>query len=118
VLGLRLNVWTSIVLFILATIYFVVVGRRHPGRETEVYTEQRLAADRALAAEESEPATVSATTGAESEAEPSTTDPEPGPGPEEPEPTSETEPKAKRAARTEPTAEPAPAAEPSGDPAD
>ncbi len=31
VLGLRLNVWTSIVLFILATIYFVVVGRRHPG---------------------------------------------------------------------------------------
>ena len=52
VLGLRLNVWTSIVLFILATIYFVVVGRRRPGRESEVYTEQRLAADRALAGEE------------------------------------------------------------------
>jgi prolipoprotein diacylglyceryl transferase len=49
VLGLRLNVWTSIVLFILASIYFVVVGRRRPGRETEVYTEQRLAADRSLA---------------------------------------------------------------------
>ena len=28
VLGLRLNVWTSIVLFVLAAIYFVVVGRR------------------------------------------------------------------------------------------
>ena len=49
VLGLRLNVWTSIVLFVLAAVYFVVVGRRHPGRETEVYTEERLAADRALA---------------------------------------------------------------------
>ncbi|HSS68254.1 MAG TPA: prolipoprotein diacylglyceryl transferase [Nocardioidaceae bacterium] len=33
VLGLRLNVWTSIVLFVLSTIYFVVVGRKHPGRE-------------------------------------------------------------------------------------
>ncbi len=44
VLGLRLNVWTSIVLFVLAAVYFVVVGRRHPGRETEVYTEARLAA--------------------------------------------------------------------------
>jgi prolipoprotein diacylglyceryl transferase len=56
VLGLRLNVWTSIVLFILASIYFVVVGRRRPGRESEVYTEQRLAADRALAAVESDAA--------------------------------------------------------------
>lgn len=37
VLGLRFNVWTSIVLFVLASVYFVVVGRRHPGRETEVY---------------------------------------------------------------------------------
>jgi prolipoprotein diacylglyceryl transferase len=33
ILGLRLNVWTSIVLFILATVYFVVVGRKRPGRE-------------------------------------------------------------------------------------
>jgi prolipoprotein diacylglyceryl transferase len=47
VLGLRLNVWTSIVLFCLAATYFVVVGRKRPGRETEVYTEKRLAADRA-----------------------------------------------------------------------
>jgi hypothetical protein len=46
VLGLRLNVWTSIVLFALASAYFVVVGRRRPGREIEVYTEARLAAER------------------------------------------------------------------------
>ncbi len=52
VLGLRLNVWTSIVLFVLAAVYFVVVGRKRPGRETVVYTESRLAAD--LAAAESE----------------------------------------------------------------
>ena len=38
VLGLRLNVWTSIVLFVAAATYFVVVGRRHPGREEQVYT--------------------------------------------------------------------------------
>jgi prolipoprotein diacylglyceryl transferase len=54
VLGLRLNVWTSIVLFVLAAVYFVVVGRRRPGRETEVYTERRLAADRALVVESGE----------------------------------------------------------------
>jgi prolipoprotein diacylglyceryl transferase len=50
VLGLRLNVWTSIVLFVLAAVYFVVVGRRRTGRETEVYTEERLAAEHAAAA--------------------------------------------------------------------
>jgi prolipoprotein diacylglyceryl transferase len=49
VLGLRLNVWTSIVMFCLATAYFVVVGRRRPGREVEVYKEKRLARDRAAA---------------------------------------------------------------------
>ena len=38
VLGLRLNVWTSVVLFVAAAIYFVVVGRRHPGREEHVYS--------------------------------------------------------------------------------
>jgi prolipoprotein diacylglyceryl transferase len=38
VLGLRLNVWTSIILFVAAATYFVVVGRRHPGREEQVYT--------------------------------------------------------------------------------
>jgi prolipoprotein diacylglyceryl transferase len=40
VLGLRLNVWTSIVLFVAAAAYFVVSSRRHPGRETEVYVSQ------------------------------------------------------------------------------
>ncbi|MBO9567508.1 MAG: prolipoprotein diacylglyceryl transferase [Cellulomonas iranensis] len=34
VLGLRLNVWTSILVGLGALVAFVVVGRRHPGRET------------------------------------------------------------------------------------
>jgi hypothetical protein len=54
VFGLRLNVWTSMVLFVLAATYFVIVGRKRPGRETEVYTEQRLAADRADSGEDPE----------------------------------------------------------------
>lgn len=40
VLGLRLNVWTSIVLFAAALVHFVVAGRRHPAphsREESVY---------------------------------------------------------------------------------
>ncbi|MBO9520395.1 MAG: prolipoprotein diacylglyceryl transferase [Nocardioidaceae bacterium] len=40
VLGLRLNVWTSIVLFTGALVYFVLAGRRHPApesREESVY---------------------------------------------------------------------------------
>jgi prolipoprotein diacylglyceryl transferase len=37
VYGLRFNVWTSIVLFVLAAAYFVWSSRRHPGREDEVY---------------------------------------------------------------------------------
>jgi hypothetical protein len=37
VAGLRFNVWTSIVLFVAAAIYFVVSSRRHPGREESVY---------------------------------------------------------------------------------
>lgn len=44
VLGLRLNVWTSIVLFTAALAYFVVAGRRHPrpdNREESVYVEGR-----------------------------------------------------------------------------
>ena len=39
VFGLRLNVWTSIVVFIGATIYFVVMGRLRPGREESVWRE-------------------------------------------------------------------------------
>ncbi len=34
--GVRLNIWTSIILFILAAAYFVIVGRRHPDRETDI----------------------------------------------------------------------------------
>ena len=34
--GLRFNVWTSIVLFLLALAYFVVSARRDPGREEQV----------------------------------------------------------------------------------
>lgn len=36
VLGLRLNIWTSIVVFTVAVTMFVLVGRRHHGRETDV----------------------------------------------------------------------------------
>ncbi|GEA80497.1 prolipoprotein diacylglyceryl transferase [Cellulomonas uda] len=35
-LGLRLNVWTSILVGVGALVAFVVVGRRHPGRDTTV----------------------------------------------------------------------------------
>jgi prolipoprotein diacylglyceryltransferase len=41
VFGLRLNVWTSIVVFLGAAVYFVVSGRRHPDRETSVWREGR-----------------------------------------------------------------------------
>jgi prolipoprotein diacylglyceryl transferase len=50
VFGLRLNVWTSIVLFLGAAAYFVVMGRLRPGREESVWREGRepehLAAER------------------------------------------------------------------------
>jgi prolipoprotein diacylglyceryl transferase len=46
VFGLRLNVWTSIVLFVLAAAFFVWSARRHPGREEQVRTrESEVAAD-------------------------------------------------------------------------
>jgi hypothetical protein len=48
VFGLRLNVWTSLVVFLAAAAYFLWSARRHPGREEQVLTEQ--------AAEESESA--------------------------------------------------------------
>jgi prolipoprotein diacylglyceryl transferase len=38
IFGVRLNVWTSVVLFLLALAYFVVSARRHPGREPYVET--------------------------------------------------------------------------------
>ncbi len=34
--GVRLNIWTSAIVFMAAAAYFVIVGRRHPGRETDV----------------------------------------------------------------------------------
>ena len=37
VLGLRLNVWTSIVVGLVALIVFVAIGRRHPGRDETVW---------------------------------------------------------------------------------
>jgi prolipoprotein diacylglyceryl transferase len=40
VLGLRLNVWTSIVLFVLAAAWFVHAGRRWPGREDVLVTDR------------------------------------------------------------------------------
>ena len=40
VLGLRLNVWTSIVLFVLATAWFIWSAVRHPGREEVVRTRE------------------------------------------------------------------------------
>ena len=41
VLGLRFNVWTSVVLFVAAAGYFVWSVRRHPGREEQVYVESQ-----------------------------------------------------------------------------
>ncbi|AXI77037.1 prolipoprotein diacylglyceryl transferase [Peterkaempfera bronchialis] len=35
-LGLRLNDWTSIVVFLGAVVYLVLSAKRHPGRETEI----------------------------------------------------------------------------------
>ena len=46
--GLRFNVWTSIVLFVLATAYFVVATRRHPrpdSREPSPYRPGHAAGD-------------------------------------------------------------------------
>jgi len=43
-LGLRFNDWTSIVCFVVAAVFFVVLGRRHPRpdtRETSAYLEGR-----------------------------------------------------------------------------
>ena len=41
VAGLRFNVWTSIVLFVVAAVYFVVSQRLRPGQEAEAYVEGR-----------------------------------------------------------------------------
>jgi prolipoprotein diacylglyceryl transferase len=44
VLGLRFNVWTSIVCFTGALVYFLWSLRRHPGKEPSVYDDQPTAA--------------------------------------------------------------------------
>ena len=40
VLGLRVNVWVSIIVFLAAVAYFAWSSRRHPGREEHVLTEE------------------------------------------------------------------------------
>ena len=39
--GLRFNVWTSIVLFVVAAVYFVISLRLRPGQEESIYDEGR-----------------------------------------------------------------------------
>jgi prolipoprotein diacylglyceryl transferase len=41
VLGLRLNVWTSIILFAVYVAYFIWSSKRHPGREESVFRDER-----------------------------------------------------------------------------
>ncbi|PKH41488.1 prolipoprotein diacylglyceryl transferase [Nocardioides alpinus] len=53
VLGLRLNVWTSIVLFVAAALFFLWSARRHPGRE-EIVRTREPDADEADEAKQSE----------------------------------------------------------------
>lgn len=50
VLGLRLNVWTSIVMFVAAAAYFAWATLRRPGREEAVYTGGRDAGEDSHAA--------------------------------------------------------------------
>jgi prolipoprotein diacylglyceryl transferase len=54
VLGLRLNVWTSIVLGLAALVMFVVLGRLRPGREDGVALPGRAPRDQDAAAAETE----------------------------------------------------------------
>jgi prolipoprotein diacylglyceryl transferase len=44
VLGLRLNVWTSLIVGLTALIFFVVLGRRHPGRESTLLLDRSRSA--------------------------------------------------------------------------
>jgi prolipoprotein diacylglyceryl transferase len=55
VLGLRLNVWTSIILFVAAAAYFVISSRRRPGREASVYREDHEPAGADGSADAGEP---------------------------------------------------------------
>jgi prolipoprotein diacylglyceryl transferase len=51
VFGLRLNVWTSIVLFVVAALFFAWSAKRHPGREEIVRTREPDSDDEAVAAD-------------------------------------------------------------------
>jgi len=53
VLGLRLNVWTSIVLFVAATLFFAWSAKRHPGREEVVRTREPDSEDQDVSAADS-----------------------------------------------------------------
>jgi prolipoprotein diacylglyceryl transferase len=81
IFGLRLNVWTSIIVFLAAAAYFVIMGRRRPGRETDVEpVPHETAADTAGEAAE-EPVAEGSEKGDE-HARPDTADPGGGPTPE------------------------------------
>ncbi|GAA4697550.1 prolipoprotein diacylglyceryl transferase [Nocardioides nanhaiensis] len=63
--GLRLNVWVSIVCFVLAALFFVWQGRRRPGREEQVYVTGREPVDEASRDVDDTPETEPATGPAE-----------------------------------------------------
>ncbi len=49
ILGLRLNVWTSVLVFAAALVYFLVSARRRPGREESVWRDGARPSDAAVA---------------------------------------------------------------------
>lgn len=70
ILGLRLNVWTALIVFVLAVVYFVVSAKKAPGREEVVEPgalEERAAAEAAAAGKSGEEG--ESTDGASPEAE-------------------------------------------------
>ncbi|MFF5493012.1 prolipoprotein diacylglyceryl transferase [Streptomyces aquilus] len=68
ILGLRLNNWTALIVFLLAVVYMVVSAKKHPGREEVV--EPGAAADEADDTEDTEKAESVEKAEAESESEP------------------------------------------------
>ncbi|WP_426244247.1 prolipoprotein diacylglyceryl transferase [Nocardioides sp. LHG3406-4] len=93
VFGLRLNVWTSIVLFVLALAYFVWATRNRPGREEVVYTDGRPVAGSERAEQADEPAEAGGDVAAD-RSDLTSVEPEPGPraGGDAPSPTPEARP--------------------------
>lgn len=78
ILGMRLNDWTAIVVFVGAVVYFVLVGRKRPGRE-EVIEPGASGADEppSAAADEADPAADDAEPGSGSSASTSSSDSSP-----------------------------------------